>query len=96
MSTHIFYKENLPYKSRISNRKLLQDEKLISVQKVILHLSLLEFIFVFQFSIPYSIHLERILLVREGVSQKLTSFVVKNHGLSCDEFHSYTCEPQPA
>ena len=26
MSTHIFYKENLPYKSRFSNRKLLNDK----------------------------------------------------------------------
>ena len=26
MSTNIFYKENLPYKSRFSNRKLLHDK----------------------------------------------------------------------
>ena len=41
-----FYKENSPYKSRFSNRKLLHKKnikKFISVQKVLLHLSLLEF-----------------------------------------------------
>ena len=57
MSTPIFYKENLPYKSRFSNRKLLHDKTFkkdeISVQEVLLHLSLLEFIYVFQFSKVY-------------------------------------------
>ena len=48
MSTIFFYNDNLPYKSRFSNGKLLQQQKhqkqkLISVQKVLLHLSLLEF-----------------------------------------------------
>ena len=51
-----FYKENLTYRSRFSNRKLLHDKtskKIISVEKVLLHLSLLEFIYVFQFSKVY-------------------------------------------
>ena len=41
------YEEKLPYKTRFSNRKLLhkkhQKQKWITVQKVLLHLSLLEF-----------------------------------------------------
>ena len=45
-----FLKENLTYKSRFSNRKLLHDKtskkRSISVQKL-LHLSLLEFIYIF-------------------------------------------------
>ena len=53
MSTHIFYKESLPYKLRFSNRKLLhkkhQKQKWISVQKVLLHLSLLDFSWISQF-----------------------------------------------
>ena len=43
MSTYFFYKENLPHKSRFSNCKILhQKQKLISVWKVLLHLSFLE------------------------------------------------------
>ena len=53
MSTHIFYKENLPYKSRFSNRKLLHKkhpkQKWISVQKVLIHLSLLEHSWISQY-----------------------------------------------
>ena len=37
-----FYKENLPYKSRFSNKKH-QKQIWMSVQKALLHLSLLEF-----------------------------------------------------
>ena len=43
MITHIFHKENWPYKSRFSSRKLLGTllyiKKIISVNKVLLHLS---------------------------------------------------------
>ena len=47
------YNENLPHKTRFTNYKLLHDkasQKIISVQEVLLHLSLLEFIYIFQFS----------------------------------------------
>ena len=57
MSTHIFYKENLPYKSRFSNRKLLHDKtsktKMNICSEGPFHHSLLEFLYVFQFSKPY-------------------------------------------
>ena len=47
-----FYNENLPYKSRFSNRKLLhKKQKWISVHKVLLHLSLLEFSWISQYLI---------------------------------------------